>query len=181
MPDHLAVFPGSFDPISFGHLDVIRRGRRLFDEIVVAVGHHPGKDALFTIDERVEMATILSKEMVAEGKGAPVTVRPFTGLTMEFARQLNASTLLRGVRNLSDLQYEVQSAVTNREVAGMETVFIVAGQSFAYTSSSLIKQITAMGTDMNLLRTMVPPLVIERLAEKKAEKHPALERLKAKG
>lgn len=182
MPGHLAVFPGSFDPISFGHLDVIRRGRRLFDELVVAVGHHPGKDQLFTIDERVEMATILSREVAAkEGAGAPVSIRPFTGLTMEFARSLGAATLLRGVRNLSDLQYEVQTAVTNREVAGMETVFVVAGQSFAYTSSSLIKQIAAMGTDVSLLRTMVPPLVIERLAQKKAEKHPALERLKAQG
>lgn len=181
MPDHLAVFPGSFDPISFGHLDVIRRGRHLFDELVVAVGHHPGKDQLFTIEERVEMATILSNEVVAQGPGAPVTVRPFTGLTMEFARSLGAATLLRGVRNLSDLQFEVQTAVTNREVAGMETVFVVAGQSFAYTSSSLIKQIAAMGTDLALLSTMVPPLVIERLAQKKAARHPALERLKARG
>ncbi len=182
MPSHLAVFPGSFDPISFGHLDVIRRGRRLFDRIVVAVGHHPGKDQLFTIEERVEMATILSRELEAqEGPGAPVVVRAFSGLTMEFARELGAATLLRGVRNLSDMQYEVQSAVTNREVAGVETVFIVAGQSFAYTSSSLIKQVAAMGTDMSLLKTMVPPLVIDRLTAKKAEKHPALERLKAKG
>lgn len=179
---HLAVFPGSFDPISFGHLDVIRRGRRLFDQIVVAVGHHPGKDQLFSIDERVEMATILSLELVAkDGPGAPVSVRPFAGLTLEFAQSVGAATLLRGVRNLSDMQYEVQNAVTNREVAGMETVFIVAGQSFAYTSSSLIKQIAAMGTDMSLLKTMVPPLVIDRLSAKKAQKHPALERLKAKG
>lgn len=179
---HLAVFPGSFDPISFGHLDVIRRGRRLFDEIVVAVGHHPGKDQLFTIDERVEMATILSRELVAQHpEGAPVRVHPFTGLTLEFAQSVKAATLLRGVRNLSDLQYEVQNAVTNREVAGMETVFIVAGQSFAYTSSSLIKQITAMGSDLSLLKTMVPPLVVDRLASKKSAKHPALERLKAKG
>lgn len=182
MSVHRAVFPGSFDPISFGHLDVIRRGRRLFDELVVAVGHHPGKDQLFTIEERVEMATTLARELVEqEGPGAPVEVLPFTGLTMEFARSLGAATLLRGVRNLSDLQYEVQTAVTNREVAGMETVFIVAGQSFAYTSSSLIKQIAAMGTDLALLSTMVPPLVIRRLAEKKDQRHPALERLKAQG
>ncbi|MCB9841320.1 MAG: pantetheine-phosphate adenylyltransferase [Phycisphaeraceae bacterium] len=179
-PPHLAVFPGSFDPISFGHLDVIRRGRRLFDELVVGVGHHPGKDQLFTTEERVEMAERLVEGLVAkEASAAPVRVLAFSGLTMEFARSLGAATLLRGVRNLSDLQYEVQTAVTNREVAGMETVFIVAGQSFAYTSSSLIKQIAAMGSDLSLLGTMIPPLVIERLEQKKAERHPALERLKA--
>ena len=182
MPSHLAVFPGSFDPVSFGHLDVIRRGRRLFDGLVVGVGHHPGKDQLFTIEERVEMARLLIADLERqEPNGSAVRVESFTGLTMEFARSLGAATLLRGVRNLSDLQYEVQTAVTNREVAGMETVFIVAGSSFAYTSSSLIKQIAAMGSDLSLLSPMVPALVIERLAQKKAQKHPALERLKAQG
>jgi pantetheine-phosphate adenylyltransferase len=87
--------------------------------------------------------------------------------------------LLRGVRNLNDLQYEIQSAVTNREVADLETAFVVAGSSFAYTSSSLIRQITAMGDDMSALKAMVPPLVIEKLREKKLAKHPALERLRA--
>jgi pantetheine-phosphate adenylyltransferase len=112
--------------------------------------------------------------------GAPVSVRPFAGLTVDFAREVNATVLLRGVRNLSDLQYEVQQAVTNREVAGLETAFVVAGQSFAYTSSSLIKQITAMGDDLSKLAPMVPPLVIEKLAQKKRERHPALERLRAR-
>ncbi len=112
--------------------------------------------------------------------GAPVSVRPFAGLTVDFAREVNATVLLRGVRNLSDLQYEVQQAVTNREVAGLETAFVVAGQSFAYTSSSLIKQITAMGDDLSKLAPMVPPLVIEKLAQKKRERHPTLERLRAK-
>ncbi len=83
------------------------------------------------------------------------------------------------MRNLSDLQYEVQQALTNREVAGLETAFVVAGQTFAYTSSSLIKQITAMGKDLSALSTMVPPLVVERLKAKKAAKHPLLERLRS--
>jgi len=180
MPKHLALYPGSFDPITYGHLDVIARGRGLFDELIVAVGYNPSKDQLFTPEERAGMVEELVAEMVRnDPSGAPVSVRPFTGLTVDFARSVNASVLLRGVRNLSDLQYEVQQAVTNREVAGLETAFVVAGQSFAYTSSSLIKQIAALGDDLSKLEHMVPPLVVKALSRKKAEKHPALERLRA--
>lgn len=177
-PKHLAVFPGSFDPVTFGHLDVIERGRRLFDELIVAVGRNPGKGELFSAEERVEMIERLVAELVAKDPAhAPVRVLSFDGLTVDFARSVGATALLRGVRNLSDLQYEVQQALTNREVAGLETAFVVAGQSFAYTSSSLIKQITAMGKDLGMLGSMVPPLVAERLRQKKKERHPLLERL----
>ncbi len=179
MPAHLVIYPGSFDPITFGHLDVIRRARRLFDELIIAIGRNPGKGQLFTPEERVEMVQVLTGELIAEEPdAAATTVRAFAGLTVDFAREVGASALLRGVRNLSDLQYEVQQAVTNREVAGLETAFIVAGQSFAYTSSSLIKQITAMGRDLNVLSSMVPPLVIELLERKKREGHPLLEHLR---
>ena len=151
----------------------------MFDELVVAVGRNPGKDQLFTAEERVEMAEALVAELVREAPGdAPVRVAAFAGLTVDFARSINATALLRGVRNLSDLQYEVQQAVTNREVAGLETAFVVAGQSFAYTSSSLIKQITAMGRDLSMLSAMVPTLVVEKLRAKKDERHPLLERLR---
>lgn len=176
--EHLAIYPGSFDPISLGHLDVIARGRRLFDRLIVGVGRNPGKDALFSAEERVQMAQSLIQDLAKSEPGAPVTVRAFSGLTVDFARSVGASVLLRGVRNLSDLQYEVQQALTNREVAGLETAFVVAGQSFAYTSSSLIRQIAAMSDDLDKLRSMVPPLVIEALRRKKAERHPALERLR---
>lgn len=175
---HIAVFPGSFDPVTYGHLDVIRRGRRLFDRLVVAVGRNPGKDPLFTPAERVQMLETLVAQIEADEPGeAEVVVESFSGLTVDFARQVGATVLLRGIRNLSDLQSEVQQALTNRQVAGLETAFIVAGQDFAYTSSSLIKQVTAMGRDLSPLRTMVPPLVVKLLAKKKRDGHPTLDRL----
>ena len=164
--------------MTFGHLDVIMRGRTLFDELIVGVGRNPGKDPLFNADERVAMAKFLVEDLVKKHPaGAGVTVQAFAGLTVDFGRKVHASCILRGLRNLSDLQYEVQQAVTNREVAGLETAFIVAGQSFAYTSSSLIRQIAAMGEDLSKLGAMVPPLVIRKLEEKKRERHPGLMRL----
>lgn len=180
MARHIAVYPGSFDPMTFGHMDVIARGRNLFDEVIVAVGRNPSKDQLFSAEERFEMAQALAEQVVKKSPhGAPVTVKPYSGLTMDFAREVGATALLRGVRNSSDLQYEIQQALTNREVAGLETSFIVAGQNFAYTSSSLIRQIAAMGDDLAKLAPMVPALVIEKLREKKKQKHPILERLRS--
>ncbi len=175
---HVAIYPGSFDPPTLGHLDVIRRGRRLFDAVIVGVGRHPGKQPLFSPDERVEMLVELVAEIErSDPVGAEVEVCSFAGLTVDFAREAGASVILRGVRNLADLQNEVQQAITNREVAGIETAFVVAGQSFAYTSSSLIKQITAMGEDLSILAPMCPPLVVRRLEEKKHENPEALRRL----
>lgn len=165
---HTACYPGSFDPVTFGHLDVVIRGRRMFDRLVVGVGQNPEKDTLFTADERTEMLRELIDAVIRdEPDAAPVEVRAYSGLTVDFARSVQASVLLRGIRNLSDLQSEIQQAVTNRQVAGLETAFVVAGQSFAYTSSTLIRQIAAMGKDLSVLSTMCPPLVIDRLKEKK--------------
>lgn len=175
---HIACYPGSFDPVTFGHLDVVSRGRRLFDRLVVGVGQNPAKETLFTLEERVGMVRELVEKIVRdEPAGAAVEVRPYTGLTVDFARSVGATVLLRGIRNLSDLQSEVQQAVTNREVAAIETAFVVAGQSFAYTSSSLIRQITAMGSDLSVLSSMVPAAVIERLRRKKSEQPAVLARL----
>ncbi len=175
---HVAIYPGSFDPVTFGHLDVIRRGRRLFDRLIVAVGRNPSKPTLFSVDERVALTKSLISDITREEPDhAPVEIRAFQGLTVDFAHDAGASVILRGIRNLSDLQYEIQQAVTNREVAGLETAFVVAGQSFAYTSSSLIKQIAAMGDDLSVLASMCPPLVIEELRAKKAENHPVLKKL----
>lgn len=176
---HVAFYPGSFDPVTFGHLDVVVRGRRIFDRLVVGVGQNPDKETLFSIDERVAMLRELITDIVRdEPAAADVEVRAFSGLTVDCAKAVGATVLLRGFRNLSDLQYEVQQAVTNREVAGLETAFVVAGQSFAYTSSSLIKQITALGNDLSALSSMVPASVIERLKRKKAENPAVLARLR---
>lgn len=170
LPPHVACYPGSFDPATFGHLDVVVRGRKMFDMVVVGVGRNPEKDTLFTQEERTDMLRALVEEIVKkEPNGAPVEVRPYEGLTVDFAHSVRATVLLRGIRNLSDLQSEIQQALTNRQVAGLETAFVVAGESFAYTSSTLIRQIAAMGKDLGVLNTMCPALVIERLREKKRE------------
>lgn len=171
---HVAVYPGSFDPITLGHLDVVRRARRMFDGLVVAIGHNPDKPALFSYEERLDIATRLIREMLeVEPHGCPVRVEHYTGLTVDFARRTGAVAILRGIRNVSDVAYECQIAITNRHVADVETVFIVTGEAYAYTSSSLIKQIAAFGGPLERLRSIVPPLVIERLREKLNDpKHP---------
>ncbi len=151
----LAIFPGTFDPITNGHVDVIRRGAKLFDELVVAVGENPEKPALLDQSERVAMIREVTEEM------PNVTVESFQGLTVDMARKLGADAILRGIRNTTDLHFEFQLALTNRVVAGVETVFIMTSTEYAFTSSSLIRQIAAMGGDISAL---VPPKVLPRLA-----------------
>jgi pantetheine-phosphate adenylyltransferase len=170
LKQHIAVYPGSFDPITLGHLEVIRRGRRLFDRLIIGVGHNPSKETLFNEHERVALVREQVERVIAEEPGeAPVEVYAYTGLTVDFATSHGATALLKGIRNLSDLNNEIQQAVTNREVANIETAFVVAGQSFAYISSTLIRQITAMGKDLSVLSTMCPPEVIAALQAKKAD------------
>lgn len=155
-----AVFPGQFDPITNGHLDVIRRGSALFDEIIVAVGTNPDKKGLFTLDEREDMIRQLLKEI-------PHTrVMKYSGLTADFVKQVQATAILRGIRDGSDLRYEFQLALANRAVGGIETVFIMTGDEYALTSSSLIRQVVALGGDVQSLATLLPPLVVDRLREK---------------
>jgi pantetheine-phosphate adenylyltransferase len=175
---HLAIYTGSFDPITFGHLDVLRRARSLFDEIIVAIGHNPEKRALFNYEERMDMASQLIRQLLTdEPGGANVRVEHYTGLTVDFARKVNAAAILRGIRNITDLAAECQLAITNRQVAGIETVFIVTGESFAYTSSSLIKQIAALGGSIDHLASLVPPIVIDRLRAKRNDPHNPLGKL----
>lgn len=146
-----AVFPGTFDPLSNGHLDIITRGAALFDELIVAVGYNPQKQSFLSQEDRVAAA----RDVVA-GLGN-VRVEGFSGLTVDLARRLDADVLLRGVRNTTDLHFELQVALTNRAVAGVETVFIITSPQCAFISSSLIRQIAAAGGDVS---TLVPPAVL---------------------
>ncbi|HVT87960.1 MAG TPA: pantetheine-phosphate adenylyltransferase [Tepidisphaeraceae bacterium] len=152
-----AVFPGQFDPITNGHLDVIARGVKLFDELIVAVGINPDKPEFFTLDERQEMIAQLLKSI-------PKTkVMKYSGLTADFVRRVKATAILRGIRDVSDLRYEFQLALANRAVGGIETVFIMTGDHYALTSSSLIRQVVSLGGDVDTLAPLLPKLVIKRL------------------
>lgn len=156
-----AIFPGSFDPLTNGHLDVIKRGVKLFDELVIAVGRSPLKRELFSPDERVQMITELVRDMPG------VSVESFDCLTVEFAAQKKADVILRGLRNLTDVQYEFQLAMTNRAVAGIETVFIMTSEQYGFTSSTLIREVAALGGNV---AELIPTPIFEKLKKRLAEK-----------
>jgi pantetheine-phosphate adenylyltransferase len=149
-----AMFPGSFDPVTNGHLDVVDRARKLFDEVVIAVGRNPVKNELFTPDERVAMIRDLIQDRPR------VKVDSFEGLTVEFAMKCDANVIIRGLRNMTDVQYEFQIAMTNRAVAGVETVFIMTSEQYGFTSSTLIREVASLGGDVSRL---VPAAVYEKL------------------
>jgi len=132
----IGLFPGTFDPMTNGHLDVIRRGQSLFDRLIVAVGHNPAKREIFSTAERQEMI----EEILRAECEDHVEVRCFSGLTVDFARESRATAILRGIRNVTDLNFEFQLALTNRAIADIETVFIMTGESTAFTSSTLINR-----------------------------------------
>ena len=152
-----AIFPGSFDPITNGHIDVVERGLILFDELIIAVGKSPLKNPLFSPDERVKMIAEIIKDRPR------LSVEAFDGLTVEYAKLREADVILRGLRSLTDMNYELQMAMTNRAVAGVETVFIMTSEKFGFTSSSMIRQVATLGGDISAL---VPTNVYDRLKEK---------------
>jgi pantetheine-phosphate adenylyltransferase len=152
-----AIFPGSFDPITNGHLDVISRGMKLFDELIVAVGRSPLKDQLFTPEQRVEMIAELIKDMPG------VSVEGFDGLTVEYARQKKANVILRGLRSLTDVNYEFELAMTNRSVTGIETIFVMTTEQYGFISSTLVRQVASLGGDIS---NLVPENVYRRLRER---------------
>ena len=154
-----AIFPGSFDPLTNGHLDVIERGIKLFDELIVAVGRSPVKNQLFAPEERVEMIAELLEEKNMPG----VLVESFEGLTVKYAAEKKADVILRGLRSLTDVQYEFQLAMTNRAVAGIETVFIMTSEQFGFTSSTLIREVASLGGDLS---NLIPKNIHERLKQK---------------
>jgi pantetheine-phosphate adenylyltransferase len=154
-----AIFPGSFDPLTNGHLDVIHRGMNLFDELIIAVGRSPVKNQLFTPEERVEMIS----ELIDEKRMPGVSVESFEGLTVEYAARKKADVILRGLRSLTDVQYEFQLAMTNRAVTGIETVFIMTSERYGFTSSTLIREVASLGGDLS---NLIPQNIHERLKKR---------------
>ena len=136
----VALYPGTFDPVTLGHVDIVRRGAKLFDRIVCAVGARIEKKTIFTAEERVALLREAVRDL------SNVAVEPFGGLVVDFAREQGATVLLRGLRNPTDYQYENQMALTNRRLAPeLETVFLVASPEHAFLSSTLIKEVLAAG------------------------------------
>lgn len=160
LPPYTAVFTGTFDPLTLGHLDVIRRGSNLFDHVVVGIGVNPNKAMLFDIEERVELA----RRVVAPFKN--VTVEPFADLAVQFVRRLGAKIILRGVRTLSDMEYEFSMTLTNARLdPEIETVFLMADGEHSHISSTLIKQVASLG-GADSLNKFVPPELIEPIMAK---------------
>ncbi len=152
-----AIFPGSFDPITNGHLDVIKRGIKIFDELIIAVGRSPIKNPLFTPEERVEMIVELTADMPG------VSVEGFDGLTVEYATEKKADVILRGLRSLTDVQHEFTLAMTNRAVTGIETVFVMTTEEYGFTSSTLIREVASLGGDVS---NLIPENVYHRLQQR---------------
>ena len=152
-----ALCPGTFDPVTHGHIDIFRRASACFDSLVVAVLANPAKDPLFSVDERVAML----KEAVAELEN--VEVDSFSGLLVEYADTRGIRVMVKGLRAVTDFDYELQMAQMNREMAGVETFFVPTSPQWSYLSSSLIKEVVRFGGDVSGL---VPPFVLDRLEEK---------------
>lgn len=159
-PLRTAVFTGTFDPLTLGHLDVIRRGRILFEHVVVGIGVNPNKAALFSIEERVELV----RQVVAPFSN--VSVESFEELTVQFVRRIGARIILRGLRTLSDMEYEFGMTLTNQRLDPLvETVFLMADGEYSHVSSSLIKQVARFGGSASLDR-FVPPELIQPIMDK---------------
>jgi pantetheine-phosphate adenylyltransferase len=158
----VAIYPGSFDPVTNGHLDILQRGMKLFDKIIVAILTNPGKSFLFTLEERIEMLEVSMK------KFSNVEIGTFDGLTVDYAAKRNARAILRGLRALSDFEYEFQMALMNRRLnREVQTIFLMTGMRWIYTSSSIIKEAAQFGGS---IAGMVPPIVEKRIKEKYAAK-----------
>lgn len=156
--EKVAIYPGSFDPITNGHIDMVERGLRLFDKIIVCILCNPGKETLFTIEERLEMIRESLK------KFPNLEIDSFDGLLVDYGAKRNANAILRGMRAVSDFEYEFQLALMNRKLnRKIQTVFLMTGFRWIFTSSSIIKEAARFGGDV---AGMVPPIVNQKLKEK---------------
>jgi pantetheine-phosphate adenylyltransferase len=158
MPDLVAIYPGSFDPLTNGHLDLIERSSKLFGQVVAAILTNLDKQPLFTVRERVDMLESVTADL------PNVTVDTFSGLLVDYAVRKNAQVIVRGIRAFSDYEYELQMALMNRKLEPkVETVFLMPGESYSYVSSRLVKEIVHHGGSV---KDLVPPAVEERLRRK---------------
>ena len=156
-----AVTPGTFDPITYGHLDVITRAAQLVDEVVVAVAASPGKKPLFSLEERTELARVATAHL------ENVRVEPFDGLLVDFAREQGAQMLVKGLRAITDFEYEFQMAALNYQLATeLETVFIMSPPQYMYLSSSIVRELASLNSPVD---QFVPPAVADALARKFVE------------
>ena len=153
-----AIYPGSFDPVTYGHIDLIKRAQEIFSEVIVAVAHNPHKKPLFSIKERVRMLKVATSGI----KG--VEVSDFNGLVVDYARKQKIKVLIRGVRMISDFEYEFQMALTNRKIApDIETIFLMPHESYSYLSSRLLKEAASLGADLS---SFVPDFIEKALKKK---------------
>ncbi|MFN2614269.1 MAG: pantetheine-phosphate adenylyltransferase [Actinomycetota bacterium] len=155
--DQAAIYPGTFDPITNGHLDIIERARKRFSRLVVAVSQHPGKNPLLSLEERVALA----KEVLGDLEG--VEIDSFDGLLVDYANRRGIGVLVKGLRAVTDFDYELQMAQMNHKLADVETFFLVATPVYSFLSSSLVKEIARFGSDVS---EFVPPEVARRLKER---------------
>jgi pantetheine-phosphate adenylyltransferase len=158
----IAIYPGSFDPVTYGHIDLIKRAQEIFSEVIVAVAHNAHKKPLFNVAERVAML----KKAAADIKG--IRVLDFDGLVVDFAHKHKAKVLIRGLRMISDFEYEFQMALTNRKLSpDTETIFLMPQESYSYFSSRLLKEAASLGADLS---NFVPDFVEKALKEKLRKK-----------
>jgi pantetheine-phosphate adenylyltransferase len=157
-----AIYPGSFDPVTNGHLDIIERGCKLFDEIIIGILVNPDKQPFFTVEERHEMLTEVVKG-ISQG-GCTLRVDSFSGLLVNYAVAQEADVIVRGIRAISDYEYEMQMALMNRRLApSVETVFMMPAETYSYVSSRLVKEVFQLG---GTVTGLVPPLIERRMKEK---------------
>jgi len=157
-----AIYPGSFDPVTLGHLDIIKRSASMVDELIVGVLNNKAKSPLFSVEERVKMLGEVTKEL------PNVKVIPFAGLLVDFARQTESKMIIRGLRAITDFEYELQMSQMNRKLEeNVETVFLTTNLEYSYLSSSMVKEVAAFGGDISQL---VPALVADKVIEKMKEK-----------
>jgi len=157
-----AIYPGSFDPVTNGHLDIIKRAAAISDELIVGVLNNKAKSPLFSVEERVKMLCEVTKEL------PNVKVIPFAGLLVDFARQTEAKMIIRGLRAITNFEYELQMSQMNRKLEeNIETVFLTTNLEYSYLSSSMVKEVAAFGGDISQL---VPVLVADKVNEKMKEK-----------